>query len=441
MTKVTLTEILDSREARAAKQKDLLARFGLPIISFTMNIAGPIKTSPLIERSFYEGIRLLKKEILKHNIIYEESRSLKTGCEAFLCIDDNASHIKSICTSIEECSPLGRLFDMDAITPDGDKLERENSRSCIVCGAQGRGCSAGRLHSVEELQTVTSKIMQEYFFPIDMERCANLATESLLSEVYTTPKPGLVDMRNSGSHTDMSVETFEKSANALKPYFKECFSIGRNTASLTPKEAFHFLKKAGIEAEKVMYTVTGGVNTHKGAIYSMGILCASAGRLWTGEKPFADVSTLCQESSELVRDAVKKDFEHINMQTAGTKLYIEHGIGGIRGEVLSGFRSVTDISLPIYESLIEEGFSSNDAGIITLLHLIANTEDTNLYHRGGTSGAKNAMAKVRALLAESPRPHKEQIEALDNDFINKNLSPGGCADLLAVTYFLYQTKK
>lgn len=437
MTEVTLSQMLDARESRVKKQKDILNRFGLPLISFTMNIAGPIKVSPLIERSFFEGVKLLKERLPQGSIMYQNIDITPTGCEAMFSAEYEAQKLKDICSSIEESVSIGRLFDMDVIAADGSKLERKNPRSCFVCGAPGRTCAAGRVHSVRELQSATKKIMEHYFFLLDKESVSTLAVKSLLDEVYTTPKPGLVDCRNNGSHTDMDIHTFEKSAHALKPYFAECFSIGKNTAPHSPSEVFPLLRNAGILAEKTMYNATGGINTHKGAIYSMGILCAAIGRLWLPETPFACVSDICFQGASIVKEAVKKDFEQIDLSTAGGRLYLKYGIRGIRGEAASGFDSVLKIGLPYYKELRNKNFNANDAGAITLLYLISSVKDTNLYHRGGVKGAGHASQITKKLLADFPEPTKKQIEALDDAFINRNLSPGGCADLLAITYFLY----
>ncbi|MBR6523704.1 MAG: triphosphoribosyl-dephospho-CoA synthase CitG [Clostridia bacterium] len=437
MTQVTLSQMLDAREKRAEKQKNLLCRFNLPLISFTMNIAGPVKTSPLIERSFFEGVRLLKQKLPGGSIINQEICTGVTGCEAFFCVKCDPDKLKKICLFIEENVTIGRLFDMDVICPDGNKLERKNPRSCYVCGAPGRACSAGRVHSVDKLQNAAREIMENYFFLMDKEYCSSLAVKSLLDEVGTTPKPGLVDTLNSGSHNDMDIVTFQKSAHALKPYFGECFSIGKNSQTLSPGETFPLLQSAGFDAEKAMFNATGGVNTHKGIIYSMGVLCGSIGRLWRPETPFSTASDICRESAKIVKDAVQKDFDNPDDSTAGGRLYLKHGITGIRGEVASGFESVLKTGLPCYKKLISENFSSNDAGAITLLYLISNVKDTNLYNRGGMSGADFAQKITKKLLKDFPAPSKEQIKSLDDEFIKKNLSPGGCADLLAITYFLY----
>lgn len=441
MREVTLAQMLMARENRVLMQQKLLDTYRCPLICFTMNIAGPVKTSPLIERAFMEGLNMLEDKLSKENILSRHIDISHTGCEAMLAVDANPATLKDICTSIEDGTHLGRLFDMDVLDTNGAKLSRKTLRGCIVCGAPGRDCAAGRLHSVQELQSVTQKIINQYFSVLDCNQIADLATESLLEEVYTTPKPGLVDKRNNGSHVDMDINTFVKSANCLKPYFSKCMAIGQKTANRTPEETFLSLRQAGILAEKVMYETTEGVNTHKGVIYSMGIICGALGRLWTPQTPIAKPEDILFLSGQIASAAVQSDFSTIDGSTAGGKFYLEYGLTGIRGEVAAGFPSVTNIGLPAYQKGLDNGLSSNDAGAIALLHLISKVLDTNLYHRGGQSGALYAAEAAKTLLKDFKVPSLRQIETLDDDFISRNLSPGGCADLLAITYFIYKLKR
>jgi len=439
MREVTLNEILESRENRVFIQKKLIEKYNVPLVSFTMNIAGPIKITPEIERGFFEGIDFLKKSIPEEKILHEETQINITGCQAMFCISMDAPKIKSICVSIEESIPLGRLFDMDVIDTDFSKLSRNELRGCIVCGAKGRECAASRLHSVKALQDVTSNIISDYFRNKDFNAFSEIAVKSLLDEVYTTPKPGLVDKNNNGSHRDMDITTFEKSAAALKPYFYQCLVIGYESSKKEPYETFNLLKVAGIDAEKTMYNATKGINTHKGIIYSLGVMCGAVGRLWCTEKPVSNIDEILSLCSKITKDAVAKDFSTITSSTSGGKYYIENGIKGIRGEVSSGFPTIKNIALPVFTEEIKKGQSLNDAGVIALLNLIANVDDTNIYNRGGKEGAAFAAEYAKKIL-EMPFSI-EDIEKMDIEFISKNLSPGGCADLLAITYFLYELTK
>lgn len=438
---VTLQEILDARENRVREQQRLLKEYAVPLICFTMNIAGPVKVSPLIRRGFAEGVALLEEKLPGEQVLYRHVEVLPTGCEAMFAVSMAAPELKALCTAIEEQHPLGRLFDMDVLDTDGTKLERESLRGCMVCGAPGRICASRRLHSVSQLQAVTREMLSRYFAQKDREQVAALAVQSLICEVCTTPKPGLVDGRNTGSHTDMDLALFVASAKALKPYFARCVQIGQETAADSPEETFSRLRTAGLAAEKAMYRATGGVNTHKGIIYTMGVLCGSIGKFWSPEIPIAPREDLLAECARLVKKAAEEDFAAVDGTTAGGRLYLQHGLRGIRGEVAEGLPSVANIGLPVYEKGLSLGLSLNDAGAATLLHLIANVEDTTLYHRGGREGAAWAAEAAKALLQKKAYPDLEQIERLDDAFIQRNLSPGGCADLLAVTYFLHSLQK
>lgn len=434
---VTLAQILQAREDRVYMQQELLRQFRCPVICFTMNIAGPVKNSPLIQRGFREGLRALDAQLPVDHIRAYREEIFVTGCQAMYAAQMDAAELKKICTGIEESSPLGRLFDMDVLDVNGSKLERSTPRSCLVCGAPGRACAAGRLHTVAQLQSVTTRVLREHFIRIDAAQVASLAVQSLIDEVYTTPKPGLVDRRNCGSHRDMQISHFLASAKALRPYFEDCVKIGMATASCPPQETFPPLRQAGLIAEETMFRATGGINTHKGAIYTLGILCGSIGRLWTPESPFAAASAIAAECARVVKDSAPSDLAAADGSTAGLRLYREHGLRGIRGEAAEGLPSVIKTALPAYEKGLRDGLSPNDAGAVTLLHLISSVQDTNLYNRGGADGAAWAAKSAEALLQGCPYPPVSQIEELDDAFIERNLSPGGCADLLAVTYFLH----
>lgn len=431
---ISLLEILDAREKRAQAQQQLLAQYRVPLLCFTMNIAGPVKNSPLIRRGFQAGLDALDSQLPAECILHRQLSTEATGCEAIYAVSMAAGQLKALCTAIEESTPLGRLFDMDVLDVNGTKLERQGQRGCIVCGAPGRGCAAGRLHSVTQLQAVTNQILREHFALADQQRIAASAVQSLLDEVNTTPKPGLVDRRNSGSHRDMGMEQFTASAKALEPYFTECVKLGQDTSVQLPEMTFPLLRQAGLAAEQAMYRATGGVNTHKGAIYTLGVLCGALGRLWTPEVPIAPTQAILFQGAQLVKASAQADFAAMTGTTAGQRLYLQQGCKGIRGEVAAGLPSVADIGLPAYRDALSKGLSPNDAGAVTLLHLVAAVEDTNLLHRGGAQGAAWARDAARRLL---PHPSIQQLEALDDAFIARNLSPGGCADLLAVTYFLH----
>lgn len=443
MQEVTLMQMLEAREARVLEQQRLLREFGRPIVCFTMNIPGPIKDSPLIRRAFDWGRAALDHRLPKGKVLLSEFHHAVTGCEAMYAVDLDVLDLKRLCAEIEDETPLGRLFDMDVLDTEGRKLDRKlvngGSRCCIVCGAPGKGCSSRRSHSVEELQQAAKRIMTEHFADEDARRVGAWAVQSLLDEVCTTPKPGLVDRRNNGSHRDMDMFTFAASAAALAPYFHRCAAIGMETAAERPEETFRRLRGEGLRAEQDMYAATGGVNTHKGAIFTMGVLCGAAGRLWDAAGVWS-AELLFQEVSAMTKCAVQEDLRR-GGDTVGQRLYAQSGILGIRGEAAQGLPSVKEIGLPVYRVCRKQGLDQNAVGAVTLLHLIARVEDTNMLSRGGTEGASEGAAWAAELIRDGRTPTLAEIEELDGRFIQRNLSPGGCADLLAAVYFVSRLTK
>ena len=443
---VTLPQMLEARERRAALQQELLRAHGLPLICFTLNIAGPVKDTPLIRRGFEAGCGLLESALRQNRIPIVEQRRITepTGCEAYYVVRAKGRTAKALCARIEDSCPLGRLFDMDVLDEKGQQLRREqvggDARNCIVCGAPGRGCASRRLHTVEQLQQATRRILTDHFEEADRNEIASLALKSLLDEVCVTPKPGLVDRANSGSHRDMDIFTFTASASALAPYLAHCAALGQQTRRQPPEETFSALRRAGIQAEQEMFRATGGINTHKGAIFTMGTLCGAVGRLWSAPQPCREAEPILAMCAQMTRQAVEADFAAMKAsgeeQTVGQRLYLRHGLTGIRGEVASGLPSVSQVGLPALRRAREAGKSRNDAAAITLLYLIAAVTDTNMIARGGPEKAEETRAGVQALLEKAPLPDLQTIRRLDEEFIRQNLSPGGCADLLAVTLFL-----
>ena len=439
-TTVSLVQMLDARERRVQHQQELLAQYHKPLICFTMNICGPIKDSPLIRRGFARGRQLLRQQFLRAKLtpLYQDAVREVTGCEAFYVLDADPLTIKKFTTDIEDATPLGRLFDMDVIRPDGLKVDREElnleGRRCLICGGPAKVCSSRRIHTVAKLQEKTTEILTEARDAQDIADAARLAVRALLYEVTTTPKPGLVDRRNSGSHKDMDVFTFMDSAAALYPYFEACAQTGRETAEQPAPETFAALRPLGCEAEGEMLDATGGVNTHKGAVFSVGIVCAALGRL--DRSLWAEAARVLAEVSAMTAGLTEKDFAGVtaeNAATVGQKLYIQYGITGVRGQVEAGLPTVLNVGLPVLEEGLAKGYDFDRAGGGALLAILANSTDTNIIARSSRERQLALTEELKALLAQTPYPDKDALAALDDRFIAENLSPGGSADLLALT--------
>ena len=444
---VTLMELLDARERRAARQQALLRRFGVTLICFTMNIPGPEKDSPLIRRGFRLGVSLLEGQLAAAGLtpLHREQRCENTGCEALYALNCSPLTVKAMTVELEDAAPLGRLLDMDVIGPDGRKVDRQElglaGRKCLICGGPARVCARSRAHPLEQLRKITEDILMGAVREADETTAARLACQALLYEAAVTPKPGLVDRANNGSHRDMDFFTFQASAAALWPYFARCVRIGMDTRALPPEETFARLRTAGKLAEGEMLRATGGVNTHKGAIFSMGLVCGALGRL---DRPlWRRPEVVLGACAAMTRGLTARDFAGLTARTAvtaGQRQYLQYGVTGVRGQAEAGFPAVLTAGLPRLEEALSRGHSLNDAGCAALLALMAAADDTNLIRRGGRALQRRIADALTERLREDPFPEPALLREMDEAFIRRNLSPGGTADLLALTYLLYFLK-
>lgn len=445
---VTLQQMLQARELRAERQRAMLAKGRGSLVCFTMNIAGPVKNSPNIREGFEIGLTQLEDQLrgAGARVLCRETYREITGCEAMLLVDREALAVKALTVEIEDGSPLGRLFDMDVLRPDGTKVDRQelglSGRKCLLCGQPAQVCARSRTHSVAQLRQATEELLTAAIWDRDCDLAAQTAVRALLYEAATTPKPGLVDCRNSGSHRDMDFFTFQTSAAALGPYFGKCARIGMETRACPPEETFRKLRLPGKEAEGAMLRATGGVNTHKGAIFSLGILCGAWGRLDSSQRQQPE--KILEVCTQMTRGLTAGDFAGLteeNARTAGQKLYLRYGITGVRGQAEAGFPVVAQVGLKRLEEGLAQGRTLNEAGCAALLAMLVATDDTNMIHRGGYETHQRVRQELAHTLARQPFPDQETLKALDDAFIRQNLSPGGTADLLAATYLIHFWKE
>ncbi|MDO4572555.1 MAG: GNAT family N-acetyltransferase [Clostridia bacterium] len=259
-----------------------------------------------------------------------------------------------------------------------------------------------------------------------------LAVEALTAEAEATPKPGLVDQNNGGAHEDMNLPLLKRSAAALGPFFARFAALGQAEAGLPLEGRLAPLRASGMEAERAMLAASGGVNTHRGAIFTLGMLCYLAGR-----GPSTEPAGLCAAAARLCAGLTA---ELPEAASHGGRAWSAHGARGARGEAEDGYPTLLRVALPAYEGELARGATDNDALTWALMALIAATEDTNLLHRGGAAGAAYArQAAADFLAAYDPlrAGYAEALRALDEDFISRRLSPGGAADLLAAARFLH----
>lgn len=256
-----------------------------------------------------------------------------------------------------------------------------------------------------------------------------LAATALRLELNLTPKPGLVDMANNGSHNDMDHALFLRSIDAIAPWFRVFEKAGFEHAFKPASEQLRLLRPAGMACEQAMFEATDGVNTHKGGIFSLGLICFAAGRL-RGQNRLVCAESVCQQVAEICKGLVARELaSRTHAVTAGEKQYQQFGLTGARGEAELGFPTVRQHVLPYwYQESGERRFHH------ALLHLMAINPDSNLVSRGGIDGLCYVQDYAQTLLKNGW--NIARLQEMDKAFISRNLSPGGSADLLAVSYVL-----
>ena len=401
---INLEQMLAARDRRAEIQNKLLANAepGACLVCLTLNIAGDVKRTSMTRMLLDRGLSEFGKPGLDVQEYIETDEP--TGTEAFWLLDEDAEDVKRRLESIEEDKTIAasRLFDFDVLTYDGfgpQKLSRTKSRKCLICDKPAAECSRSRAHGLDAVKAETDRLLKEFC----SDTLAKAAYDSLIAELETTPKPGLVDLNNNGSHTDMDADTFIISANTLLPYFKDAALLGMNGCSM--KE----LRARGIQADKEMFEATGGINTHQGMIYSMGLLLAGMGRSLTIGGDCID------NASSLAKEDAKQNF-------------------GATSHAISGFPDAVYCAERL--ALHSESNDINTAAVFALIDSMARLEDTNLIRRGGRDGL-NFTKKKAAETATLPKDNRmEAIHRFDEEMIERNLSPGGSADMLALAFLI-----
>lgn len=264
----------------------------------------------------------------------------------------------------------------------------------------------------------------------DAEAIATGAVQCLLDELETWPKPGLVSHIDSGSHEDMDADTFRASAMAIGPHFRALAKAGAAGCAMGA------LREIGLDAETAMLAATSGINTHRGAIFGLGLLCAAAGaRIGEQIDPTVPLGTV------VMRLWGRNIFDGpVFPQSHGEMARRRFNAGGARLEAAQGFPSIYRIALPaLRKSALKAPDDAEARRVETCFALIAVVEDTTLLHRGGLLGLRFARREARWFLDQGgvgAPGWRDRAHFVHESFVARRLSPGGSADLLAMTLFV-----
>ena len=446
---VSLEQLLEAREKRAALQRRCLEKYGQTVLSLTLLAVGGVKKNALSDYVFAKSLENLTACFIRLGVSPTAKfiRPLETGHEALFVLPVDAQRLKKAMIELEESSPLARLWDLDVISAEGRLLSRSEfgfpPRACLICAENAKYCARSRKHALEDIQAEIVRRVQAVGFA---EKIANSVYRALLQEARLTPKPGLVDSANNGAHQDMNLQTFERSAEALRPFFAEFVLKGIETAGQPEREILAQIRPLGLAAEQAMFAATDGVNSHKGAIFTFGLICTAIGRLFANRATTVTydeaVRSVCETAGAFCcgLTAELQNYPENQPLTAGVKIYRAYGLTGARGEAEAGFPLVRKtVALALKEP------HGENAGLIRLLFLMAHNQDTNVVSRGGPEGLRFVQSEARkrlenAKILQNPTALIESLQAFDQACIERNLSSGGSADLLALTFFFLSLK-
>ena len=417
-------------------------------LSLSLNIPGYPKSNGTVKAFFEECLNDLKY-FLKANLVFIIEEESIEGCDAagdfyFVpCSPGNLSliAIKGFCEDFEQNHQLGRFIDVDLNDPDGNTLSSGKSKLCFFCLERPAiECRRENTHEPEELRAFMFPRMESYCHGKResriIKKLSSLAQKALLHEISLSPKPGLVDKFSNGCHADMNYQTFINSTAAISPYFGELVLEGFAFPVQDLTKALPLIRNIGLSMESAMNEATQNINTQKGIIFLMGLSLFACGKLLSSNDYF-NAEKFRSIIRHITRDIVMRELVDSKRvaKSHGEEIFHNYGFSGARGEAEGGFNMVFEYGLPQLN-----GFTNLNDEIITksFLAIASNNLDTNILFRSGPEVLNNFKQLCKYALDDfNDRNYSAVI-----DFCKKeNISPGGSADLLAVTIFVYEVMK
>jgi len=444
-----LDKILKARENRAFLRKNISEK-NVISISLSLNIPGYPKSNELITSFFEQILSELEIYLYSNRICVENSEKIIDEAGNFWISAINTNNIsefeiKLLTEKFEENHNVGRIIDVDITNVKCENVSSGKAKKCIICDLPAIVCMRNNNHSNIIIRNIIFDLITNYLSEIRKEkiihRITEIAIKSLLYEVSLTPKPGLVDFEKNGSHNDMDYFTFLNSTAALSPYFSELAKKGFDFKD-DFKNALPVIRNIGLQMESAMFKATNGVNTQKGLIFLLGLSIFSAANIYSN---YHKIDYRIFE--ETIKKICFKLFENelnnsSNFQTHGEISFKKFGkiAGGARLEAELGFPTVFNFGLPVFENELKKVNKIKKENINfalqkTLISIISENNDTNILFRKDEKVLENLKSIAKKVLNE-----KIKYSELEKFCKSENISPGGSADLLAITVFIYFVK-
>ena len=418
--------ILDARESRRAHINTLEEEHpNKTVVILKTNVVGANKNLPYMAFICRHYSKIIASTFQDKILLMGHQLSLD-GDYCYFVIDENGLLVKRKMIEIEESNTLGRLIDIDVYNNKSYSRTdlSEARRKCLLCENEAVICARTKAHSEAEIKQEMKSIVQRYLY----DYILNITMRSIYNELELYPKFGLVSHIDSGCHTDMDYETFLKSAFAIKKYMGDYINAGFEESM----DISHLIK-TGLKAEKRMFDVTQNVNTYKGLIFLLGLFLPSITQtIILDEDTEYLVNQIKHIASTVIGDyyvslSSKKKHSHSD------KIYLEHGIKGIREEALNGLKII--FSLPSLDL-------NDDASYYNYLFLLMrDLNDTTIIHKTNIATLKEVQQEMAEFMAKGGyEKNKEYINQLSESYKERNISPGGSADMLIIK-LIYENLK
>ena len=429
-------------------------------LSLSLNIPGYPKCEPLFAAFFDRVLSELKRFLLAHRIILETDHEICASDEAGefylapLADGKPLEEIKVLCEDFEERHPVGRVLDIDLTDAQGGAVSSGKLKQCFLCDRPAIICMREQHHNYQELrERITARMMgylKQQHADALCKQLAAIALKATLYELSASPKPGLVDRFDNGAHQDMDYFSFLNSSAALAGYFEEFAESGLAFDDKDLTKALPIIRNTGLKMEQAMLEATGGVNTHKGLIFLLGLSIFATSFVLSHHKGFHEAD-LRKTISGICRNLVHKELSaHRHDSTHGASCFQHYGeaYGGARQEGEEGFPSIFEHGLPALKSRSSDagGFMNapelNAALTQTLLSLMAQVNDTNILYRTNPATLETVKQMAHSVLdAVSETDRSSRYADLIDFCRQQQVSPGGSADLLVVTVFFYDVER
>ncbi len=418
--------LLAARDRRQARLDAARAAGWPAVVAVSLAVPGERKAPPGAAALFGWGLARLAEALgAAPATLFRGEDAL--GPFAVLGVEAAPGRAKAACLAVEAAHPAARLLDLDVLDPGGGAVGRAElglpPRACLLCGEAAKACIRAGRHAGADLAARAAALLRDA--PRPLAHRAELPGHLLLGarlELHLTPKPGLVDREDAGSHPDLSLALMERSLEVLGE------GLQAIDAALSRGEPLLGARARAEVAERRMLERCG-TNTHKGALFLGGLVVVARHRLgFEPAGPEALRPAVAAAAAELLEARALPE-------SHGAEVRREHGVGGILGEARAGLPAVFEVALPAWRAAGTAGLTGDAAAFLVLARLMQVVEDTTTLHRGGAAGLAVLRADGLALEARlrSGGDHLGFLRDTNRAWRAARLTMGGVADLLGVT--------